>query len=98
LSFSAGYHADAVHNGSFVWTDFRFRELERYGVEPIRRTRGGWPHHVIDEHGVALAAIKALHRENAGLRTDVDQLRARDESKNEELAASRIEVRCLEAA
>jgi hypothetical protein len=41
----------------------------------------------IDEDGVALAAVKAVHAENRALRSDVAALRAQNESLARELHA-----------
>jgi len=55
----------------------------------------------IDEDGVALAAIKALHRENDRLRNDVTSLRAAQRldarSRDHEIAELHAELRRLEA-
>ncbi len=179
LSFAAGYHAEAVHNGSFVWSDFvsgsadaedkaanQFvvrasggtsfysNEKETSGVE-LTAGSGAWANlsdrnakteivplddasilakvaalpvsswqyksergvrHVgpmaqdfyaafgvgtddrhitsIDEDGVALAAIKALHRENDRLRSIVESDR---KAEHDEVSALRSQLRQIQS-
>jgi trimeric autotransporter adhesin len=173
LSFAAGYHAEAAHNGSFVWSDYSSGSalikdaaanqfvarasggiylysneaassgvaltpgsgtwanlsdrnakvdiapldedsiLAKVATLPVStwryKTESGVRHlgpmaqdfyaafgvgtddrHItsIDEDGVALAAIKALHRENLQVRADAER-------KDAELATQRVEIVAL---
>jgi hypothetical protein len=178
VSFAAGYHADAIHSGSFVWSDYvsgstavKDTAANQYvvrasggtyvysneaatsgvklaagsgtwsslsdrnaktGLAPFDDASilskvanlpvGTWQYksergvrhagpmaqdfyrafgigeddrHIssIDEDGVALAAIKALHRENVALRASLNELKAQKGARFEDLA---LKVAALE--